>query len=122
MQTADNITQQYEIRFLFESGYDQAPKIWAFEFYKDKDGDWNSTHDIADRYDFTSEDIDWLIANWRQSDGSKYEDISDFEIDDYFNQYDQSFRDMLPPKAIEWLDNLSEYIFEDLSVRELNEA
>lgn len=109
-------TKLYEIHFLYENGYDDAPKIWAHELYKDESGDWNAiTEDIADRYDFTEKDIEWLIANWKQSDGSAYTELAEVWFDDFFLSTEPALRDLLPPTAVEWLDNLSEYTYEDES-------
>lgn len=107
------ITNRYDIHYLFENGYDQAPKIFATELYQDKFGYWNTNSDISDRYDFTPEDEAWLIANVKQTDGTPYTDISDFSADNYFDQDDPDFIAMLPPMAAQWLEQLPEYNAEE---------
>ncbi len=109
-------TTEYDIHYVYEVGYDDNPKLWAFELYKNEDGYWETiSDDIVDRYDFTEEDIAWLLNTQRQQDGSSYEDLPDLFIDEWFNSSDKTLADQIPPNAREWLRNLTPYEYEDLT-------
>lgn len=107
-------TDVYDIHYLYEAGYDDAPKLWAHKMFKDEDGNWNSiTEEITDRYDFTDEDIEWLLTSLKQSDGTPYTELSEFYVDEFYDSKNPELYNQLPPNARHWLHNLLEYEYTD---------
>jgi hypothetical protein len=106
-------TRLYDVHYLFEAGYDATPILRAYELYKDVDGYNTDTDGIADRYEFTESDTAWLMANVMDFDNKPYTDLLDFWIDDWDRSDGTHLRGIMPPNALEWLDNLSPYLMAD---------
>lgn len=102
-------TKLYDLQFQYETGYDTEPRVIAYELYK-QDGEWNTrTDDRADMYIFTEEDNQWAINRF------DLEDIEDLWVDEFFTTEDRHLvLNNLPPKAIEWVDSLPEYEYEEV--------
>ena len=121
--TTQNQTNQYDVHLLFEAGYDEVPVLRAYELYKDEAGAWNSdSDDIANRYDFTNDDLTWLFKNLKDRHGAPYTDVYDLCLDDYFSNLNpDSFPlDCLPPKALAWVLELQHlpYTYTDLTKKD----
>lgn len=117
-------TKEYDLHLLFEAGYDETPVIRAYRVWRNEDGYYESdtTSGVDDRYDYTQEDCDWILANLSQQVGYPYETIEDFYSDEWFSRNDKTQRELLPPNAIAWLDSLEPYVMTDYSAdeREVN--
>ena len=117
-------TKMYDLHLLFEAGYDEVPVIRAYRVERNANGEYESdtTAGIDDRYDYTQEDCDWILANLSQQVGYPYEEIGDFYSDEWFSPNDLTQRELLPPNVLKWIDGLDPYVMTDYSAdeREVN--
>ena len=94
----------YDIQWIYETGYDEVPVCRAFELYIDEDGDFNSaTEDVVDRYRFTESDMDWVIQK------ESYDTIDDLWIDDWNTSEGWLENEGVPPGMRAWIESLPEY-------------
>jgi hypothetical protein len=110
-------TKLYDLHLLFEAGYDDVPVIRAYSVVRNANGEIESDTSGGndDRYDYTQEDCDWILANLSQQVGYPYEEIGDFYSDEWFSSDDLSQRELLPPNAVEWIKHLEPYLMTDYS-------
>lgn len=99
------MTSEYDIQFLFDWHYgDTVPVCRAFHLWLDVDGQFNTDNDIiVDRYEFTQEDIDWIVAE------NGYADISDLEVDEWYTSSEWLEHAGMPNGFKNWVRNLPEY-------------
>ncbi len=106
----------YTLHLVFDPAYDVEPKILAHTYWINDDGDSETDFDVvADRYDFTSADTEYLFTKLGVAtlDDGSFDYWAVNEIDEYFvisrllHPTGQSDRDLLPPNAVAWLQTLS---------------
>ena len=113
-------TKLYDLHLLFEAGYDEVPVIRAYSVVRNDDGliESDTTSGIDDRYDYTEEDCDWVLANLSEQVGYPYKEIGDFYSDEWFSSTDLEQRKLLPPNAVAWIERLEPYLMTDYSADE----
>jgi hypothetical protein len=103
-------TAKYDIHISFEPYYDETPRLYVYELYKDRNGDWNSkTQQTSDSYYLSKEEATELAKNLCQ------EDYYDLELDEWLSNTDSKNLDYLPESVKYWTDNLEPYTTEDYS-------
>jgi len=102
MQTATK-TRKYDLHLVYEHGWDNNPRLFIYGMYLDGE-DWTTENDYSYAYNFTPEDIDWIVAQF-DLDG-----ISDYWVDEWFSIEDTHLVESnLPPRFKVVLDSLPEY-------------
>jgi len=110
----------YDIRFTFEPNYDDKIRLYAYELCKNEEGEFELGTYPADSYYLSEEEAQQFARNIGE------EDWYDILIDDWIetgNKQNFSYRH-LPESVRDWIDNLPEYLLEDLSAdtREMENA
>jgi hypothetical protein len=106
METKE-MTKLYDLYLSYESGYDDQPRLYVYEVYKDGVA-WQADSYPSYNYYFDELDNQWVVEQF------DLEDIGDYWVDEYFTTEDRHLLEInLPPKVISWLDALPEYEFEE---------
>lgn len=113
--TATTMTKEYDLHVQFEIGYDEQPKIWAYELYLDKGGFLTTNGYAVASYCFTEEDTEQALAKFKESD-SGIDTIDDLYWDEWFTTKDDYMMktNLLSPAVLEWINSLPEYEMEVL--------
>lgn len=104
-------TNKYELHLQYEVGWDEVPVIRAYQLYLDQNNELSvDTSWVFDRYDYTEADLQWIIKNEKQLDGSPYTELSEFYYDEWWVTDEKHlYEEHLPPKAKDWIAKFSEY-------------
>jgi hypothetical protein len=103
-------TKTYDLLWVYDSNYDQEPRVYAYEMYKNREGDWETSNDWSFAYPYTQEDIDWSIKEHNLTT------IADLQVDEWFTTEDNHLIELnLSPKARNFVSKLPSYQYEDLS-------
>lgn len=112
-------SRQYDIHFVFDSRYDDTPKLYAHALYKDESGEWNIDHEeFLDCYYLTEEESQQLARNLG------HDDYYDLQIEEWISRTDNRGQRFLPDSVRFWIANLEPYIVQDYSAdsREMENA
>jgi len=105
-------TTEYDLHAQFEVGYDNTPTIWAYELFREPNGDLStSTEGTYDSYKFSQEETNYLVDKFRQSN-SGIDSLDDLYWDEWFTTLEKHYRDVLPETVLNWIDSLPEYEME----------
>jgi hypothetical protein len=96
-------TRKYDLHLVYEHGWDNSPRLFIYGLYFDGEY-WANDNDYSYAYNFTPEDMEWIVAQF-DLDG-----ISDYWVDEWFSIEDTHLiEDNLPPRFKVVLDSLPEY-------------
>lgn len=106
------LTKKYDLHVQFEIGYDEQPKIWAYQLFM-KDDFLNTDTHACLSYTFTEEDTEYSLTKLIEANCG-IETIDDLYWDEWFisNESDVISYNALSPKVIEWINSLPEYEME----------
>lgn len=109
------MTKEYDLHVQFEIGYDEQPKIWAYELFLEEGGFLATSSHACCSYTFTEEDTQHSLSKFIEANCG-IETIDDLYWDEWFisNESAVISYNALPPKVIEWINSLPEYEMEVL--------
>lgn len=102
-------TKSYELHLFYEPTWNSVPAVYAYEMYKNQEGDWENSNDWSFSYPYTQEDSDWTVEN------HKLTSIADLSVDEWFTTEDTHIIELnLSPNARNFVSKLPTYQYQDL--------
>jgi hypothetical protein len=106
-------TKKYDLLWAYEANWDSEPRVYAYEMYKNREGQWETSNDWSFSYAYTQEDIDWLVDKFTLTS------IADLGVDEWFTTEDTNLIELnLPPNARNFVSKLPTYQYQDLREEE----
>ena len=102
-------TKLYDLLWTYDPNWDSVPVIYAYEMYKNREGEWETSNDWSFSYPYNQEDIDWTIEQFSLSG------IDDLWADEWFTSKDTHLIKLdLSPNARDFVSKLPHYDYQDL--------
>jgi hypothetical protein len=103
-------TKTYDLLWTYDPIWDSVPAVYAYEMYKNQEGEWETSNDWSFSYPYTQEDSDWTVEK------HKLTSIADLSVDEWFTTEDTNLIELnLSPSAKNFVSKLPSYQYEDLS-------
>jgi hypothetical protein len=103
-------TKIYDLLWAYDPEYDQEPRVYAYEMYKNREGEWETSNDWSFAYPYTQEDINWVVDKFTLNS------IADLGVDEWFTSQDTNLIEFnLSPRARNFVSKLPPYQYQDLS-------
>jgi hypothetical protein len=107
-------TKVYDLLWTYDPNWDSVPVIYAYEMYKNREGEWETSNDWSFSYPYTQEDIDWVVDKFTLTAG-----IADLGVDEWFTSNDINLVQLnLSPNARDFVSKLPHYQYQDLREQE----